>query len=89
MCASISIRHCAFQVVVPLITTFGVKKLQAAAGEARKKLGYQAYHFMYATFLNLRCHPRIIRDAVEVTSSQDTYNSNYSGIKRAKDSREL
>lgn len=96
-----------------------MKKLQdadAAAGLARKKLGYQAYHFMHATFVNLRCHPRIIEDAVEflksranvlcvdqnihagekrslsdldssaaeVTSSQDTYNSNYSGNKRAK-----
>ncbi|KAF8772812.1 hypothetical protein HU200_005196 [Digitaria exilis] len=43
-----------------------VKKLQAAdaaAGEAREKLGYEIYHFMYASFINLRCHPRIIRDA--------------------------
>lgn len=100
-----------------------VKKLQAAdaaAGEAREKLGYEIYHFMYASFINLRCHPRIIRDAVEflksranelsveknihvgekrrqsdlassaaeeVTSSQDTYNSNDSGNKRAKISR--
>lgn len=36
----------------------------AAANDAREKVGYGMYHFMYATLLNLRGLPEIIEQAV-------------------------
>ncbi|TVU22007.1 hypothetical protein EJB05_31682 [Eragrostis curvula] len=46
-----------------------LKEIDAAAETAREKVGYEMYHFMHATFMNLNSLPAIIKKARKFLNS--------------------